>query len=63
MPSIAHLLLSPPAYLDPGSGSFIIQLLIAGAVGGLFVLRGYWSKFLNLFRKTKPEDDEHADAE
>ena len=41
-------LFAPPArelaYLDPGSGSFIIQLLIAGAVGAAFAIRMYWKK-------------------
>ncbi len=37
-------LATPPAYLDPGSGSFILQLLIAGILGGLVALRMSWSK-------------------
>ncbi len=49
---------SPPAYLDPGSGSFILQLLIASAVGIMFALRGYWSKLISLFKKSKSEDSE-----
>ena len=39
-----------PAYLDPGSGSFIIQLIIAGVVGAGFLLRGYWAKIVKFFR-------------
>lgn len=46
-----------PAYLDPGSGSFIIQLIIAGVVGAGFILRGYWSKIVKFFRR---ESDEAA---
>jgi len=45
------------AYLDPGSGSFILQVLVASLVGIGFVLRGYWSKVKNLFRKGNIEDD------
>ena len=41
-------LFAPPgserAYLDPGSGSFIVQLLIASAVGAAFATRMYWQK-------------------
>ena len=44
-------------YLDPGSGSFILQVLVASLVGIGFAFRNYWSKFLKLFRKDKPEDD------
>jgi len=36
----------PLAYLDPGSGSYLLQLLVAGALGALFVLRGVLRSFL-----------------
>ena len=42
---------SPPAYLDPGSASFLFQLLIAGVVGGLFLLRMSWGKVKAFFRR------------
>jgi len=42
---------SPPAYLDPGSGSFLLQLLIAGLVGGLFLLRMSWGKVKAFLRR------------
>ncbi len=52
------------AYLDPGSGSFIIQLIIASLVGAGFILRGYWSKITSIFRGTPAEsDDEDIDDE
>ncbi len=51
--------LRPQAYLDPGSGSFLIQLLIAGLVGAGFLIKAYWKKIKGLFNKsdTKKEDD------
>jgi hypothetical protein len=42
---------SVQAYLDPGSGSFILQLLLAALVGGLFVIRSYWKKIADFLRK------------
>ncbi len=45
------LLQSVLAYLDPGTGSYLIQLLIAGLLGLLFVVRLYWSKISQFFRK------------
>ena len=33
------------AYLDPGSGSFLLQLLIGGIVGLVFLLKTYWRQF------------------
>lgn len=48
------------AYLDPGSGSFILQLIIATILGSLLILRSYWTKvkdFLaGLFSRGKNED-------
>lgn len=37
------------AYLDPGSGSYVIQLIIAGLLGGLYALKVFWSKVKNFF--------------
>jgi len=49
------------AYLDPGSGSFLLQLLIAGALGFLFALRVYWKRikgfFSGLFSSSEDEID------
>ena len=45
------------AYLDPGTGSYILQMLIAGILGGLFAIKTYWARikiFINkIFNKEK----------
>jgi len=52
-----QLTLSPNAYayLDPGTGSYIFQVLIATFIGALFTIKMYWQKIkhaiLNLFSK------------
>lgn len=50
------------SYLDPGSGSFILQILIATLVGGLFVVKIYWKRitgfFRNLFSKGRSDNEE-----
>ncbi len=33
------------AYLDPGTGSFILQMLIAGLLSVVFTVKLYWYKF------------------
>ncbi len=38
MPSQAH------AYLDPGTGSYVVQLLVGGLLGGLFALGMFWRR-------------------
>jgi hypothetical protein len=55
--------LGPVLYLDPGSGSYIFQLLIAGIVGAIFIIRVYWKRILGFFSKQKPEDEEHTTDE
>lgn len=45
-------------YLDPGSGSLIIQLLIAGAAAISYAFRHSIGR---LFRRSKDEDTEDSD--
>jgi hypothetical protein len=45
------------AYLDPGSGSFILQVVIASLVGIGFTIRAYWGKITKFFRKDAGEID------
>ena len=43
------------AYIDPGTGSMLLQLIIAGAVGTV----AYFRKFIfGLFRKRREPPDE-----
>jgi hypothetical protein len=44
-----------PAYLDPGSGSFIVQVLVASLLAGLLVIRSFWSRITGFFRRQPPE--------
>lgn len=42
-----YFLVCPPrahAYLDPGTGSYILQLVMAAALGGAFALKLSWSR-------------------
>ena len=51
------------AYLDPGTGSIILQLLLGGVAGIAFVMKFYWSQFTTLFRgNRKKQDAESASA-
>jgi hypothetical protein len=40
-------------YIDPGSGSVVLQMLIAGAIGCVAFFRGHLTKFLRTFRPRK----------
>ena len=52
--------LTPLPYLDPGSGSFLIQLLIAALLGLAVAVRASWSKIKGWFG-IKPKIDEDDD--
>ncbi len=39
------------AYIDAGTGTLIIQFLIAGAVGGLFLIKVFFGKIKAFFNK------------
>lgn len=39
---------SAHAYLDPGTGSILLQVLLGGAAGVAIVGKLYWHKFLGL---------------
>jgi hypothetical protein len=37
------------AYLDPGTGSYVLQMVIAGIVSGLFAIKMFWRKIVEFF--------------
>ncbi|NJC98554.1 MAG: hypothetical protein C3F07_13120 [Anaerolineales bacterium] len=50
---------TPLPYLDPGSGSFLLQLAIAALLGLGVAIRASWGRIKGWFGvKTKPEDDD-----
>ena len=52
----------PPAYLDPGTGSYIFQILIAGLVGMGFAIKLFWGYIklfvVSLFAKKRENDQQ-----
>lgn len=55
-------LLSPDpvfAYLDPASGSLLLQIILGGVAGLALILKLYWRKILRFLRISKePERSE-----
>ena len=43
------------AYINPGTGSLIFQLIIAAGLGGLVFLKLYWEKVKQFVSKPKDE--------
>jgi len=50
------------AYIDPGTGSLLIQGLIAGIAAGMYALKMYWHRVKTYF-SSKKSDVEENDAE
>ncbi len=59
-------LLAPPsahAYIDPGTGSFVFQAILAAIVGVGVVIKMYWAKILSLFGKSPTDEDDDINEE
>ncbi len=54
------MIYTPFAYLDPGTGSLFLQLLLGGIAGLVVILKLYWHKILAVLgiRKAHAEDHE-----
>lgn len=54
------------AYLDPGTGSMILQAIIGAIAGGLVLVKIYWGKIKRLLFtrwSTKPARDGKLDSD
>lgn len=51
------------AYIDPGAGSLLLQMLAAAFFGALFTIKIYWNKIKNYFKKSNsgPEEQKGSD--
>lgn len=50
----AIILACPPrahAYLDPGTGSYLIQVILAALLGGAVALKLFWRNISGFFRR------------
>ena len=53
---IAFFMISNPftiahAYLDPGSGSMLLQLLLGGVTGVVVIVKLYWERVKSMFHR------------
>ena len=44
------------AYVDPGTGSYVIQLVIAALAGIAFAIKIYWGRIKGLFSGASSEE-------
>ena len=40
-------------YIDPGSGSYLVQMIIAAVLAGLFFIKNLWWKIKSFFTRSK----------
>jgi len=48
-------------YIDPGSGTYFLQAIIAAVLGGLMFFKNFWLGIKSFFVKQKPKDDLNKD--
>ena len=46
------------AYLDPGTGSYFIQIALAALVGALFAVRLFWGRIRAYFSGSPPKEED-----
>ena len=56
VPTGARLTMDLLAYLDPGSGSMILQILAGGVAAVAVTARLYWNRILKFLRIRKDDD-------
>ena len=44
------------AYLDPGSGSMLVQLLLGGVAGAAVIMKLGWQRFKDMFRSSSAKE-------
>ena len=44
---------SASAYIDPGSSSFIVQMLIGAGAGAALAVATFWRRIVGFFRRNK----------
>ncbi len=53
------------AYLDPGTGSYLLQIMVAALFGGLFFIKTFWTNIKHFiqkifFRKDKKTSEKNS---
>ena len=49
-------------YIDPGTGSYVLQIAIAFLIGLAFSIKVFWKKIIAFFRKTFLQEGDGPDA-
>lgn len=41
------------AYIDPSTGSYVLQIILAGLLAVPFAIKKYWNKIKHIFKSSK----------
>ena len=50
------------AYIDPGTGGMLVQLLLGGIAGLMVIIKLYWARLKEFFRR-KPSPSSDVDGQ
>ena len=48
------------AYLDPGTGSYLIQILLASLLGAVFAIKVFWKKIIARFERLFSKENKNV---
>lgn len=52
------------SYIDLGTGSYVLQIVIASVLGSLYMVKLYWKRIVGIFSKgEKPEQENQEVSE
>jgi hypothetical protein len=49
------------AYIDPGTGSYVLQMALAGMLGAGYAVRRFWSQIKGLFSRGRADGEGRGD--
>ncbi len=48
-------------YIDPGSGSYLVQMIVAAVLSGLFFFKDIWQRVKSIFTKKDSKNENESD--
>jgi hypothetical protein len=51
---------APLPYIDPGTGSMLLQVILGGIAAAVVGLKVYWGRLLVFFRIRRPDEEPKA---
>ncbi len=59
--AVAILVEDCAAYIDPSTGSYVLQILLAGLLGALFTVKMFWRRIVSYFKKSSAKEADQSD--